>query len=432
MRSALKRMRHAARLLVGIVLASSAFTGAAHAQDYDNPTIGQNPVVAQPADYKPLGIRAGSFMLHPGVELAAQWNDNVFYTPENTFDDFIWHVRPYITAQSTWSRHSFSVRLAADFAWYSDYSILDYEDYFLQIGGTVDVASQSLFSYGLDWMRLHEDRSVRSADQGISPTVYTVAGGFLGYDHTFNRLSVGLLYNLRSLDYENARRPDGEIIDNSDRDRTDQDASVRLGYQISPDTQVFGTAGWRDVEYDQQFDRNGFDRSSDGWYVNVGVDWLITSVLSGDLYATYRSRSYDDPSLPDTDGWGLGGSLAWMPTTLTTVRGMISTTIEDTTQSTASGYLRTLYTVRVDHELLRNLQINGQVSYYQNDYTLLPDAPEGSRDEDTMWRFGVGATYFVNRWMWLSASYDYSSFSSNAQNDDFESNVAWLVLGLER
>mgnify|MGYP002064621442 CR=1 FL=1 len=48
---------------------------------------------------------------------------------------------------------------------------------------------------------------------------------------------------------------DGEIIDNSDRDRTAQDASVRLGYQLSPDTQVFGTAGWRNVEFGQKFDR---------------------------------------------------------------------------------------------------------------------------------------------------------------------------------
>ena len=140
-------------------------------------------------------------------------------------------------------------------------------------------------------------------------------------------------------------------------------------------------------------------------------------MLSGDLYVTYRSRSYADPRLPDTDGWGLGGSLAWMPTMLTTVRGMISTTIEDTTQSTASGYLRNLYTVRVD---------------YRNDYTLLPDAPEGARDEDSMWRFGVGATYFVNRWMWVSASYDYSDFSSNVPIDNFESNIGWLVLGFER
>jgi hypothetical protein len=432
MRNTLKKMRPGARFMAGIVLASGVFAGMVHAQSYDNPTIGQNPVISQPADFKPLGIRAGSFMLHPGVELAAQWNDNVFYTPDGTLDDFIWHVRPYITAQSTWSRHSFSIRAAADIARYSDFDILDYEDYFLQLGGTVDVSSRSMFSYGVDWMRLHEDRSVRSNQQGLAPTLYTQTGGYLGYDHTFNRLSVGLLYDLRSLDYDDSRRADGTVIDNSDRDRDEQDLSLRIGYWLSPDTQLFTTAGWTDTEFDQKYDRNGFDRSGDGWYVGAGVDWLISGVLTGDLYATYRSRSYADPRLPDTDGWGLGGGLTWMPTTLTTVRGSITTDIQDTTQSTASGYLRTLYSVRVDHELLRNLQLNGQVSYSKNDYQLLPDAPPGARAEDTMWLYNVGATYFVNRWMWISASYDYSDFSSNVDFDDFESNIAWLVLGFER
>ena len=159
MRNTLEKMRLAARLATGIVLISGVFSGAAQAQSYDNPSIGQNPVVAQPQDFKPLGVRAGSFMLHPGVELAAQWNDNILYTQDDTLSDRIFHVRPYITAQSTWSRHSLSVRAAADIARYSDYSFRDYEDYFLQIGGTVDVSSQSAFSYGLDWMQLHEERS---------------------------------------------------------------------------------------------------------------------------------------------------------------------------------------------------------------------------------------------------------------------------------
>ena len=50
------------------------------AQNYDDPGLGEKPVSAHPQDYKPLGIRAGSFMLHPGVQLAAEFTDNVFYT----------------------------------------------------------------------------------------------------------------------------------------------------------------------------------------------------------------------------------------------------------------------------------------------------------------------------------------------------------------
>jgi uncharacterized protein (PEP-CTERM system associated) len=121
-----------------------------------------------------------------------------------------------------------------------------------------------------------------------------------------------------------------------------------------------------------------------------------------------------------------------MPTTLTSVHANVTTGIEDTTKATSSGYFRTMYSIRADHELLRDLQIMAQISYYVHDYQLLPTAPPGAREEDTMWTGDIGATYFFNRSVWLSASYKYSNFSTNVQNDDFTANTAWLVLGLER
>jgi hypothetical protein len=414
-------------LLVCVCLAGQLF-----AQSYDNPGLGQKPVSAHPQDFKPLGVRAGSFMLHPGVELAAEYNDNVLYTQDETISDTIFHVRPYITAQSTWSRHSFTARAAADIARYADYDFRDYEDYFLQLGGTLDVASRSVFSYGADWMQLHEERNIRSAEQGIEPTVFTLLGGYLGYDHTFNRFSIGLLYDFRQMDYDDNINLDGEIIDNQDRDRTNQAFSLRMGYQFKSDKQAFLTLGWDDTEYDQEFDRNGYYRDSSGWNASAGIDFAFTGVLSGDVYATYRKREFDDPLLQDIDGWGLGAGLHWMPTTLTSVHANVTTSIEDTTQASSSGYFRTMYSIRADHELLRDLQIMAQISYYVNDYQLLPTALEGAREEDTMWTGDIGATYFFNRSVWLSASYKYSNFSTNVPNDDFTANTAWLVLGLER
>ena len=83
---------------LALILSLLAFaSGALEAQNYDNPGLGEQPVVSHPQDYKPLGIRAGGFMLHPGVQLAAEFNDNVFYTDSDgeaaTRDDTIWHVQ---------------------------------------------------------------------------------------------------------------------------------------------------------------------------------------------------------------------------------------------------------------------------------------------------------------------------------------------------
>jgi len=158
----------------------------------------------------------------------------------------------------------------------------------------------------------------------------------------------------------------------------------------------------------------------------------VTNLLDGDVFVGYHDMSYDDPTLPNVNGWALGMGLSWYPTLLTTVRASITSSVQQTTNQYASGFLGTLYSVRVDHELLRDLQLNGQVSYRDNDYQLIAGAPENARAYDRVWTAGVGATYFFNRSVYLSASYDYSKLSTNVPHDGFKVNRVWLVLGLEK
>jgi hypothetical protein len=402
------------------------------AQNYDSPGLGQKPVATHPQDFKPLGIRAGSFMLHPGVQLAAQFTDNVFYANKNKQDDTIFHVRPYITAQSTWSRHSLNVRLAADIARYKDFGFRDYEDYFLLINGKVDVKNQSFMTYGLDYLDLHEELNTRSAEQGVEPTRYNMVGGNLGYDHTFNRFSVAAQYRLIRLDFDNARGFDGEVIDNQDRDRDENSLRLRAGYQFKTDMQAYVAYVAQKVEFDEALDRNGLARSGDGYTVDGGVNFTMTGKLKGDLFVRYLDREYDDPSLPNTNGWTGGAGLQWTPTYLTTVSGSITGSIEDTTLQYSSGYLRTLYSLRVDHELLRFLQLSGFVAYADNDYQLIDGAPENARSYDEVFRAGIGVSWFINRALFLSASYDYEKLETNVPSDGYDVNRVWLTLGLER
>jgi len=416
----------------GICMVFLSLPSTLWAQSYDNPGLGQQPVTSHPQDFKPLGIRAGSFMLHPGVELAAEFNDNILYTQNFELNDTIYHIRPYFTAQSNWTSHSLNFRLAADFAIYDDYDFRNYQDYFALLDGRVDVASRGSFNYGLNYMQLHEDRNIRSAEQGIEPTVYSLSGGSLGYDHTFNRLSLGILLGYNSLDYDDNRNLEGDIIDNQDRSRDTGSLMLRAGYQFQTDKQAFLSVIFNDVDYKEKFDRNDLARDSDGYSINGGVSFSMTGVLAGDVFISYLDQNYDDPTLEDVNGWSGGLGLTWLPTTLTTVNARITSSIDQTTDQYSSGYLRTLYSLRVDHELLRNLQLMGMVSYTNNNYQLIDDAPENARDKDKYWSAAIGATYFFNRSVYLSVSYNYNDFSTNVPNDNFTANRFWLVLGLER
>lgn len=414
-------------LVVGLLLPVSGF-----GQNYDSPGLGQKPVTAHPQDFKPLGIRTGGFMLHPGVQLAAEYTDNAFYTNEVQESDTIFHVRPYINAQSTWSRHSLNVRLAADIARYGDYSFRDYEDYFLQVSGQIDVKNRSFFSYSLDYMHLHEGLNTRDSEQGLEPTRYDLYGAGIGYDHTFNRLSVGAFYSYRRMDFDNAVDFDGDVIDNQDRDRDIHNVTLRAAYQFQTHTSAFISYGFNSTEYDEPFDRNGYARNGDGSQASFGLQRSLTGKLDASLFATYNERAYDDPFLPDTSGWTGGATLNWRATSLTNVSGSISSGIEDTTSAYSSGYLRTLYQVRVNHELRRFLQLNGFVAYSDSEYQMIEGAPDFARTEDKTFRAGLGINWFINRYLFLGASYDYATSKTNIPVDDYEVNRIWLTLGLER
>jgi hypothetical protein len=375
-------------------------------------------------------------MLHPGVQLAAQFTDNVFYTNSDgeadTRSDTVWHFRPYITAQSNWTRHSFNVRLAADIARHQEYGFRDYEDYFLLMNGQVDVRNRSIFSYNLDYMNLHEGAGSRDAEQGLEPTRYDLYAAGIGYDHTFNRLSIGAKYGYGRLDFDDAYSLEDGVIDNQDRDRDRSQWSLRLGYQFQTDKQAFVSFAGNQVKYDQFLDRNGINRNSDGWTANAGLALTITGKLNGDVFVTYHDQSYDDPVLNGVSGWAGGLGLQWSPTQMTRVGASITSSVQQTTYQYSSGYLMTLYSLRADHELTRSLQISGQVSYRNNDYQLSNDAPEDARTRDEIWQAGVGLNYFINRYAFLNASYNHERLTSSVPTDRYNVNTVWLTLSLER
>jgi len=420
-------------VFLGIAIALQALSGSASAQYYNDPGLGQKPVATHPQDYKPLGIRAGAFMLHPGVQLGAQWTDNVFYADKLLKSDTIFHVRPYISAQSTWSRHSLNVSLAADFAFYDKYSERNYEDYFFGLSGRIDVKNRSFFSYSADYMNLHEDLNNRTSEQGIEPTRYDFYGGRIGYDHSFNRLSLSGFYSMNWLNYKNVIGLDGEVIDNQDRNRRGDAFGVRAGYQFAVDKQLFIAYEGYSIDYDQKYDRNGYDRSGDGYRINGGINFSITGRLQGDIFASYYNRNFDDPRLPTASGWLIGGGagLQWNPTDLTSVYGRIESGVQETTDANSTSFVQSIGSIRVDHELTRSIQLNGFVSYGINDYNPIDPTAADLRTKDKIFRAGVGLNWFINRHAYLNASYAYSDFNSSVVDDDYQTNDVWLLLGLE-
>jgi len=101
------------------------------------------------------------------------------------------------------------------------------------------------------------------------------------------------------------------------------------------------------------------------------------------------------------------------------VKGSIARTVEESTQSGASGYLSTAYAASVDHELLRNLLVGFRLGLTNNDY-------EGISREDDVYTAGAYARYLMQRNLYLSMNYNYTNRDSSVTGADYERNVIML------
>lgn len=398
------------------------------AQQYYDPGLIQKPIARKPVNYQPPGIRMGSFLLNPGVELTWEKNDNVFYLADGNVGDNIIHLRPWLSLNSDWSRHQLNFNFISDIARYKDFDSEDYEDWQLGLDGVIDVKYGSAFNYDAAYMNLHENRGSPDDVGGISPTVFIYSGFGLGYTHTFNRLTAALDYGRYKTNYNDNLDLDGEVVDTQDRDRTQDDLRLRLDYRTSGEQSIFFSVTGNSVDYDQTINNDGEARSSSGYDLHGGVAFNISGLLMGDLFLQYMNQNYDDPNFNSVSGWGIGAGLEWLPTKVTSVSFRFTTSPQETTLTGSSGYLSSLYAIRLQHELRRNLLGNLRFSYTDNNYEN-NGAGEDSLSDTGVLRAGIGLSYLINRYIDISGGYVYEKQTANLTRFKYTTNRWFITLG---
>lgn len=156
--------------------------------------------------YAPLGLRAGSFLLFPAVELSAGYSNNPEHIPHGPASS-LFVVAPELQVQSNWSQHSLTANIRGSYTEYGEslspslnLPLLD-----AKVDGRINVTRNTQV--------LVENRFLMSTDNPGSPNVqagvaklpiYTTVGGTLGVAQTFNRLQVTLKSTFDRSTYDNS------------------------------------------------------------------------------------------------------------------------------------------------------------------------------------------------------------------------------------
>jgi hypothetical protein len=415
---------HGAALLGAAALAVALSFGSASAQAIDPSTTfnpnntladsfdrGANVSVRQRPrpDYQAAGLHVGGFMIYPKVTGSVGYDDNIYAQQFHPVGDTIFTVAPEIDIQSTWSRNALAAYVRASQDWYVSHSAENATQYGAGADGKFEFGESTLTA-GVDYGHYVLPRS--AANNGV------ISKNRIGYDytalnaqlsHTFNRLRLSGRADYQIYDYQNGRTAGGFPVFQKDQNRKVATFTGRAEYAVSPDTAIFVAGAYNDRKYDLNPPAVLYTRNSSGYDIGGGANFDLSHLLRGEIQLGYLNQHYRSPLFKTISGLSAKAQLEWFPTQLTTVTATALRAVGDSGIINSAGYLTTVGGLQVDHELLRNVILTGNVSVGHDQYF-------GVSRNDDHWGAGVSANWLVTRRLGLTLAYGYSNQrSSGAQ-----------------
>jgi hypothetical protein len=371
------------------------------------------PPEADPFDQ--VGIRAGSFLIRPAIEVTGGYDTNPGRVAGGSGSALL-IVAPELQVRSLWEQHEVTSEIRGSYSAYKETSELDRPHLDAKVKGRIDVSGDQRVDL--------EGRFLLATDKPGNPDlpadlarlpIYTRTGASLGVGQRFNRLELALKGSVDRTVYENSVLTGGTVISNADRNYNQYGGALRVSYELTPGIKPFVEVETDIRLHDMPVDRFGERRDSTGVSAKAGTTFEITRMLTGDIAAGYLVRSYEDLALPKLQGLLLDGSLMWVASGLTTVKLSARTTADEAAIAGVSGVLRRDLALQIDHAFRRWLIGTVKVGHGIDDYV-------GFRFDR---RFSAAAalTYKLSRALQIKGEARYERLRSSEPGADYEAAI---------
>jgi hypothetical protein len=383
------------------------------------------PALVPVDPYEPIGIRAGSFLLRPSIEVSRGYDSNPARVTNGSGSQFT-VVTPAFEARSQWSTHELGASLRGSYYAYDTASQLNRPAGEGRVFSRIDASRDTNFDL--------EGRLIVGTDNPGSPNlqadlarfpVYTTTGGTFGVAQRFNRLELVGKGTFDRTVYGNSELTDGTSSSNADRDFNQYGGRLRASYEFFPGFRPFVEIAADKRVHDLKFDRNGIDRNSEALTPMVGSTFEITRILTGEAAVGYQMRRYEDPALQELRGIVADASLTWAATGLTNVKLTATSRAEESTVVGVSGTLRRDAGLQVDHAFRRWMIGTLKLGIGQDQYV-------GSGRVDNRTSLGAALVYKFTREVSIKGEFTQEWMNSNAPGVDYAASVFMLGLKLQR
>lgn len=383
---------------------------------------GRNDTQRVDESYQPRGIEMGKFLLFPAIEMDTSWTNNVFATTDDTKSDRFIRVTPSMRLRSRFTRHELNLYGELEKFAFDRYTNDDRLNGTVTADGKLDIEKGWEATGSISYVDRAEDRSSPDVTQGLHPAnTYTLSG------QAGTRLQQGrMLYqaglSISEIDIANAMRANGQVIDNSGRDRTEYEATGRIGYEIFPNYYALAEGAVNSRDYDKAIPGTNFKRSSDGYRIESGVGIDVTDLIRGDFLVGYMAQNYDDPRFSDPSGFSFRARFNWTPSRLTVIAPSLERTVQETVRTGSSGIVRTAAGLTVRHEFARNFvgTFIGNVAY---------ENYEASSDNSWSYDARLRGIYALTREFYVGGEMRYRQRDTDSGISSYKQTTLMLRVG---
>ncbi|HEY0835738.1 MAG TPA: outer membrane beta-barrel protein [Azospirillum sp.] len=373
--------------------------------------------------YQPKGMEIGSFLLLPQLETEVLYNSNVFARATDKKADIITRIAPEMQLRSRFTNHALNLTARAEQYLFRTYTNDNHLDAAATVDGRYDFSRTWEGTGFLDVFQRYEDRGSPDDVGGKHPTRTYGATGRAGTKVQSGRFTFASDFTANRRLFDNVETSTGSIIRNSDRNRWEAILSGRGSYEMFPGYAAVVEVQGNRRQYDDEFDRAGYQRSSNGWRAETGVGVDISQLIRGDFLVGYLKQNYEDSRFSDPAGFSLKSVFNWTPTRMTVVVLSLERSVLETTTVRASGMVRTGGGIIARHELQRNVVLTGTLNISQ-------DAFEGI--DQTNWTYDTRAraVWALMPEAYVGGEVGYRKRTSNVAGSEFSQAVFALRFGL--
>lgn len=369
------------------------------------------------------GIRLGSFRAYPGLGLSGVYDDNIFATRSDQKAGWAGHIMPSLLIRSPGGRRGISLDAGADIARYAQFDSENTSDAWAGSDAHYALGAGTILFGGGRFAHLHEDRSSPDDINGLEPTRYDDASGYLGLEHRLDRWSFRLGGTAAHLNFYDVKTLFG-TLDNSGRDRLLTTGGLRVGYALGRGAELFAQGAYDGRRYDESTDLFGFDRSSNGMRVLAGFSVSPRSDLWLSAFGGMLRQHIEDPQLEDVSAPAFGAELEWRPREDTTLTGFVDRFLDDTTLPDASFNLVTMIGATLEVQIQPRIKGRLVASWAENDYQGIPR-------RDDVYYASAGLRLDVGHHIYLAPEYRFEHRSSNVATGEYTRNQIWLGFGAD-